>query len=147
MKFESYFWLMIWTIRGLCLLSESPLIIHTCQSMVMKQSSSNGCLSLQHSIPFAVPRGCPKSDICMKCEKWFSAEVVWYQHWDAHFMLPQSHLIIIMYKTEVMKHPRSNGCLSLYHSIPVPMLRGCPKADILHEIWELLLTDMSWYGP
>ena len=42
-----------------------------------------------------------------------------------------------------MKHSSSNGCLFLHYSIPFPVLRGCPKSDILHEILELVLVEMT----
>ncbi len=59
--FDRY--VMIWTIKCFYLMSGYHLIMHICQSKVMKQSSSNGCLSLQHIILFSVPRGCSQSDI------------------------------------------------------------------------------------
>ena len=51
------------TIRGLCMQAETPILICVHLRNDMKYSSSNGCLSLQHSIPYPVLRGCPKSDI------------------------------------------------------------------------------------
>ena len=46
-----------------------------------------------------------------------------------------------------MKHPSSSGCLYSHHSILFWILRGCQKYDILHEIWECLLAEMTWYRP
>ena len=42
----------VWTIRGLQMLSEAPLLVFVHIEKVMKHSNSNGCLSLQQSIPF-----------------------------------------------------------------------------------------------
>ena len=33
-----------------------------------------------------------------------------------------------------MKHSSSNRCPSLHHSIPFPVLRGCPKSEIVQRI-------------
>ena len=54
---------MVWTIRGLLILSNaSPnLIMHLRKGM--SRISSNGCLSSWHSIPFSVQRCYPKSGI------------------------------------------------------------------------------------
>ena len=54
---------------------------------------------------------------------------------------------VTIHMTKVMKHSSSNGCLSLQYIIPFPVLRECPKSDILHEIWELFLSEMTWCGP
>ena len=45
-----------------------------------------------------------------------------------------------------MKHSSSDGCLSLYHSIPFPLLRGYPKSEILYTIWELFGAEMTPCG-
>ena len=64
---------MVWTIRGVCMLSEVFLIIHIRLMMVMVHSISNGCLSLQYSIPFSVLKGCPKFVILLEIWELFLA--------------------------------------------------------------------------
>ena len=56
-----------------------------------------------------------------------------------------SSILINMRKTII--HLHSNGCLYLQHSIPFPVLRGCPKSDILHDIWEIFWGEMIGCGP
>ena len=55
---------MVWTRRGLCVLSEAPLIIiiHLRRKCV-EHTNSKSCLSLQHNTSFPVRRGCLKSNI------------------------------------------------------------------------------------
>ena len=53
----------------------------------------------------------------------------------ALYMMSKSITPIVYYVRKGMEHSSSNGCLSLQHSIPVFVLRGYLKYDILHEIW------------
>ena len=50
---------------NLKVLPEAPLIFPIHLRKDMKHFSSNGCLSLQYSIPFCVLRGCP--EYCILC--------------------------------------------------------------------------------
>ena len=63
------------------------------------------------------------------------------------YMLPEALNIIVVYPRNVMKQSKSNEWLSLQHNIPFLMLRGCPKCDILYDIWELILAEMICCGP
>ncbi len=65
---------MVWTIMGVCMLSEVSLIIPIRLMMLIVPSISNGCLSLQYSIPFAVLKGCPKFVILLEIWELFLAE-------------------------------------------------------------------------
>ena len=51
-------------------------------------------------------------------------------------MLPKGFSILLMYLNRLMIHSITNGCLSLQLSILFPVLRGCAKSDILHEIQD-----------
>jgi len=62
-------------------------------------------------------------------------------------MLPEAHLIILIHLEKVMNHSSSNECIFLQHNVPFPLKRGCPKPDILHEIWELFLLVTTWCWP
>ncbi len=53
------------------------------------------------------------------------------------YMLSEAPMKLPRHLMKVMNHSSSNGCLSLQRSITFPVLRGCPKSDILHENWEL----------
>ena len=53
----------VWTMMGLCLLFDAAPTILIHLRKARNNSISNGCLLLQHIIPFSVFRGCPKSDI------------------------------------------------------------------------------------
>ena len=59
------------TMRGLYMLPKAPITIVIQLRKIMNQSSSNGCLSLQHNTPFPTLRGYLKSDIFMKFESVF----------------------------------------------------------------------------
>ena len=89
---------MVWTIRGVCMLSEVSLIIHIRLMMVMVHSISNGCLSLQYSIPFSVLKGCPtKFVILLEIWELFLAERTRCWPWGAcicYQKLSQSALYI-----------------------------------------------------
>ena len=42
-------------------------------------------------------------------------------------ILPEALPIIFIYLMEVLKHSRSNGCVSLSHSVIFPRLTWCPN--------------------
>ena len=62
-------------------------------------------------------------------------------------MLAEAPADLPIHLMKVMKHSSSNECLSLKHSMTFPVLRGCPKSDILHVIWELFLAEMTHGEP
>ena len=62
-------------------------------------------------------------------------------------MLTEALPFILIHLRNVMKHSSSNVCLSLWHSIPISVQRGCLEADILHQIWELFVAEMTPCGP
>ena len=62
-------------------------------------------------------------------------------------MLSEVHPILLIYLRKDTKHFISNGCLSLQHNIPFPVLIWYPKPDILCEIWELTSVKMVWCEP
>ena len=68
---------MVWTRRGLCVLSEAPLIIiiHLRRKCV-EHTNSKSCLSLQHNTSFPVRRGCLKSNILPEIQYFVDHEEV-----------------------------------------------------------------------
>ena len=50
------------------------------------------------------------------------------------YMLPEALQINLRCLEKVMEQLTSNGSLSLWQSIQLPVLRGRPKSDILHYI-------------
>ena len=72
-------------------------------------------------------------------------DMVWITR--VSLILSEAKTIIPMYLRKVMKHSSSNRCISLQYSIPFPVLGGCPKSEILCEIWELFLAYMTPCGP
>ena len=177
----------------------------------MNNSISNGCLQLQHSIPFPVLGGCSREiwlfawnlNVVLG-EKWNSVDhkglmysvrsslIPYYtikggyetcnQQW-MYLIAAQQPILcglcwqqdnenLIFYMTfggfndtvwtmmglcllldaapTILIHMRkarnnsiSNGCLLLQHIIPFSVFRGCPKSDILHEIWKLFWGEMT----
>ena len=68
---------MMRAIRGSYMLSETLLIINVHIRNVINHSITNGCLSLQHGIPFTMLIWFPKFWFCFKVESWF------WQKWHA----------------------------------------------------------------
>ena len=103
---------------------------------VRKYFSSNECVSLAWFIPFSMLRGYPSYGIVDAI-----CESVWQKYHGGNnnrllYMLSEAPLIIIMHLRKVGNHSSSNGCPSLQHIIPFPVLRGYLKSAILHEIWD-----------
>ena len=76
---------------------------------------------------------------------------IWYFTWNSGLVFSRNHTvwtirglcmvfealpIIVLYLTKDITHSSTNGWHSLQHSIPFLVLRGCPKSDILYEIWD-----------
>ena len=53
---------------------------------------------------------------------------------------------ILIHLRKAKNNSISNGCLLLQHIIPCSVFRGCPKSDMLHEIWKLFwgINDTVW---
>ena len=76
---------------------------------------------------------------------------IWYFTWNSGLVFSRNHTVwtirglcmlfealssIVLYLTKDITHSSTNGWHSLQHSIPFLVLRGCPKSDILYEIWD-----------
>ena len=135
------------TIMGLQMLSEAPLVPLKHLGKVMKHSNSNGCLTSQYSNAFSMRRGyleSPHFVYNLRVELGKNGTV-----WTigSSYMLPKAPLIFLIYLWKVMKHPNSNGCLYLQHSIPFHVCRRYQNSGILHTNWETTLAKLSWYEP
>ena len=197
---------MVLTMRGLKLLPVALPIILIHLRKVMKHSSSNVCLCLQHTItsPLLIQcwsicysawnlrvfqqkwegfdhKGCkyslnstsnqpltPKEDYKTLKQQWIyflmtqltypglicgpklvilldkyesisgrNDEVLTIRGSD---MLPGPLPLIIIHLRKVIKHSSSNGCLSVWYSIPFSVLVWAPKLVILHKIWEFCFS-------
>ena len=124
------------TMRGLYMLPKAPIIIVIQLRKIMNQSSSNGCLSLQHNTPFPTLRGYLKSDIFMKFESVFVLQKWHCVDYKGFVDAIQAPTITVINLMKIMKQSSSNGCLPLQQSITFQVLRGFPKSDIFHEIWD-----------
>ena len=83
----------------------------------MKHLSSNEYLYLRKNIPFAMLRGCPKSDIFVNMESCFWQKWRGEDHEGWYIILIDTLLIIFIHLREVLKHASTNGCLFFQHSI------------------------------
>ena len=111
----------------------------------MSHSRSNGCLSLQHGIPFPVPNGWLKS-----CSFAWNLRVVSCRNdtmWAIRgsYMLSEAPLIINMHVRNVINHSITNGCLSLQHAgIPFTMWIWFPTFEFCFKFeswfWQ------KWHG-
>ena len=63
------------------------------------------------------------------------------------FMLSEAYPISLIHLRKILKHSISNGCLSLQHSIPFPVLRWHQKSDILYINWVLTSGEITKNGP
>ena len=128
------------------MLSEALPIVPFYLRKVMKHSSSNGCLSAQHTIPFPMQGGCPKAGVCIKFGRYFwQNDTVWTI--PGLYILPGALLITLVYPTRVMRQSNSNGYISLEHIVIFQVRRGYLKYDILHETLQLFLVGMIRRGP
>ena len=50
---------------------------------------------------------------------------------------------ILLYLTKVLKHSRSNGCLSFHHSVIFPWLISCPKLVLKLGIWQFVWVEKT----
>ena len=62
------------------------------------------------------------------------------------YLLLDAAPTMLVHKRKAKNNSISNGCLLLQHIIPFSVFRGCPKSDILHEIWKLFwgINDTVW---
>ena len=148
-KFESYFWQICHDMDHKVLLFDVWISFnHAYMSKQGYETIKQQWLSLlatQH--PISRTEGVPKS---------------WYFWWNLRvnfgrndnvwtiwglYILAKAVLIILIHLRRVMGYLSSNGCLSLQHSIPSPVRRGCHKVDILPKIGESFSAEMPPCGP
>ena len=84
---------------------------------------------------------------CLKLDKYVLAEMTLCLAIRSLDMLPEAPWIIFMHQRKVIKRERSNGCLSLWHSIPFHVVKGC--SEFMFFAWKLIviLVDMTLYQP
>ena len=95
------------------ILSKAPLTIIIYLGKVAKHSSSNGCLSLYHSILFLVLSGCPKSKFLHEIWELLLAEINMVPTIKGSYILSEAPLIIDTDLRKVAKHSSGNLCPSL----------------------------------
>ena len=135
---------MVWTIRGSYRLVEALPIIVIPFWKAMKHPTRDGCCSLQHVIPFSCVGRVPKVWLfILKFGSWFWQKWHYVRH-DGSFMLSEAYLIVLIHLRKVLKCLTSNGCISEQHSIPFPVLKGCPKSDILMKFVSCF--GQKWHG-
>ena len=85
-QFESWHW-QKWhhmVRKGLIIVVRSPYHLPCPPCKIMRQSRSNGCLTLQYSIPFPMLRGYLKPWILYEIWESTLAEIAWYGPWWDH---------------------------------------------------------------
>ena len=136
-KYESSFHRndTVLTIKSSYMLQEAILTIIIHLRMVMKHSSSNGCVSLWQRHHFF---GWPSAKTLYFAwnSRGILVKMTWYWPWGGSDIPIADLQFIIIHLMMVMKHLSSNGCLFIQHIIPFPLLIWASKFVILHQICE-----------
>ena len=138
---------MVWPILGWQMLSKAPPISLIHQRKDMDHFISNGCLSLQHSTPFSMLRGYPKSSIL--CAIWVStlADIALSDPWVAltcFWKLLPSTLFIKGRLWTISAAMNVSHCST---SSNFPVLRRYLKSDLFCAIWESTFRYITRCDP
>ena len=128
------------TISGRKMLTEAPLIYLMPLMNALKHFTSNACVSLQYSTPFAILRGYPQ--FRNLCSIW---ESPWWKmtHYDPH--VPSRcfestfHLSHVSNKGLQTPHRQCVTLIAVYH--PIYCTGKVPESGILCTIWESMAVE------
>ena len=138
---------IMWTMRGVYMYSEASLHCLTNLRKLRNPFSSNVCLYLQYSIPFAGAKRVPQIwyFVCNLRVNIYINSTIWFIR--GQYMVSEASTICFINTRKDMNHFISNEYLSLQHSIPFLVLIGYPKSGFLYTIWESTYAKMTWYDP
>ena len=89
--------------------------------------------------------GAQNQIFCMKDESYVENKWQGVDH-EGSYILSEASMIIFLHIRKDIKHPSSNGCLSLQYSILFSMLKGCPKSDLFIKFVSYFLAEMTLCG-